>query len=166
MKWMMMAMAAIVLSVGFAACSSSDDDDDNGGGSSTQAYGELKLNIKLSEDALSVADFTIKYLDETGTEKTENINSTNYTKDIKFNSLPATVKYTVSATVKESLPDKEKFDISITDASEAGKVSGKEYKGANLHLTSVTGKGVAKEKVADYITKVCKNWSNNVTISK
>lgn len=165
MKWMMMAMAAIVLTVGFAACSS-DDDDDNGG-SSKQTYGELELNIKLSQDALSVADFTIKYLDESGTEQTEQITSTSYTKDIKFKSLPAKVKYTVSATVKENLPAKEKFDITITDTSKAGKVSGNgEYKGANLHLTSVTGKGVNKDKIADYITKVCNNWSNDVTISK
>lgn len=43
-----MALLALVMSVGFVACSSSDDDDNNGGGNSTKkltkviSYGEGK----------------------------------------------------------------------------------------------------------------------------
>lgn len=164
MKLMMMAMAAIVLSVGFSSCSS--DDNDNKSEDTQQAYGEMNLNFTISEDALSVADFTVTYLDENGAEKSELITNTKFSKDIKFKSLPARAKYTITTAIKTTLPDKEKFDISIADNSTIGKVEGTTYDSCNLHKTSISGTGIKRTDIIGYITRACKDWGNDVTINK
>ena len=52
-KFLAMAIFAMVMSIGFVACSSSDDDDNNGGGSITSG----KKLMSISEDDGATASF-------------------------------------------------------------------------------------------------------------
>lgn len=112
-KWMTMALVAIVMSVGFAACSS-DDDNNNGGGSGNGNYA-LSIDLSYSEDLLSLMDITVTYTDANGQNKTEAVTSTTFKKQIVYPSKPSVIKYTVYRTRKSNVPDKDKFDITTAE---------------------------------------------------
>ncbi len=164
MRMMMMAMAAVAMMTGFASC---NKDSDNSVIPEKNYYPALKLDLKVSEDALSVADFTVTYLDGDGKEQTEAFNTTSFSKTIKFNSLPAKVKYSVTYTMKSTLPDKEKFDLSVYDSSKAGKTDGLNYY-SELKMTTLSksGKGLKKENIATGLEICYGNWGNEGTIEK
>lgn len=165
-RMMMMAMVAVAMMTGFASCSK-DSDGTNGLIPEKNYYPALKFDLKVSEDALSIADFSVTYLDENGQEKTEAFNTTSFSKTIKFNSLPAKVKYSVTYKMKSTMPDKEKFNLSIYDYSKAGKSDGTNfYSDLKLSTRSQSGKGIKKEKVATDFGIYYDNWSNEGTIAK
>ena len=164
MKMMAMALVAVAMTVGFAACSSSDDDN-NGGGGSQSITGKLNMNFTFSEDLLAVADIKVTYIDSDGkTEKTEDITTTTFNKEITYNSLPVTTSYTLQATLKSSYTvDKEKYDISIKDGSIVSSTSGARVQGTIF--TSTTG--VKKEGLERLLsTTTWKNLTFKATISK
>lgn len=120
MKMMFMAMTAVAITVGFAACSSNDDDPGLYLEESKQiAYGKLAIDLTFSDDLLSVADFTVHYTDADGQEKAEPISSNTFKKDIAFptSSFPRTVTFYLTCTIKENYPTKEKYNITLLDES-------------------------------------------------
>ncbi len=165
MRIMAMAVVAVAMAAGFASCSK--DDGANGLIPEKSYYPSLKFDLKVSEDALSIADFSVTYLDENGQEKTEAFNTTSFSKTIKFNSLPAKVKYSVNYKMKSTIPDKEKFDLSVYDNSKAGKSDGTNfYSALKLSSLSQNGKGIKKENIATDFGRYYDNWSNEGTIEK
>lgn len=165
-KLMMIALVAVAVMTGFASCSKSDSGSQVPGSDKTYTP-MLKMDLKISEDALSVADFTVTYLDENGQEKSEAFTSTTFTKTVNFNSLPAKVKYTVTYKMKSTLPDKDSFDLLISDSSKAGKSDGEgnfsalKFKTRNQH-----SKGTKKEKLEEALQRYYGKWSNEGTIEK
>lgn len=166
-KLMMVALVAVAVMTGFASCSKSDDSGSQVPGGSKTYTPMLKMDLKISEDALSVADFTVTYLDENGQEKSEAFTSTTFTKTVNFKSLPAKVKYTVTYKMKSTLPDKDSFDLLISDCSQAGKSDGEgNFSALDLKAYSRETKGVKKEKLEETLERYYGKWSNEGTIEK
>ena len=91
-KFMMMALAAVVLAVGFAACSSDDDDNDGPTPENpTMKESYMKLKLTFSEDYLSVFDVTLSYTDIDGSTKTETITTKEYSKNVTYTKTPSTM---------------------------------------------------------------------------
>lgn len=161
MKMMAMALVAVAMTVGFAACSSSDDDN-NGGGGSQSITGKLNINYTFSDDLLAIADIQVTYIDSDGkTTKTETITTSPFKKEITYNSLPVTTSYTLQATLKSSYPEKDKYNISIQNGSIISSTAGA-FKTGGTKGQETT---VKKENIEQAIAKL-KGYSLDGTISK
>ena len=139
-----MALAAVVLSVGFAACSS--DDDDNNGGSKpnpTEKSSYMQLKFNFSEDFLSIFDVTLSYTDADGSTKTETITNKEYSKNVTYAKTPSTISYEVKPTVKANYPTKDTYAISYSYEATLVK-NGSTKSGGNSGSTSVKGDNVAE----------------------
>lgn len=147
-KFMMMALAAVVLTVGFAACSS-DDDDDNGGSKPepTEKASYLEMNFSFSEDMLSLFDLTVTYTDVDGSNKTETISTVDYSKKVNYTKAPSKIAYEVKAAKKANYPTKDSYAIKI---SYSHKISKNGEYGSGGISTTTTIKG---DKVEDLIKK-------------
>lgn len=165
MKIMAMAVVAVVMAAGFASCSKSDDNGINPS-TSTNYYGVMKINLKLSDDVLSLADITVTYTDENSKEHTETLTTGTFTKDIKFNSLPAKALYKVSYKMKENLPNKESFDIAITDDSSTGKTDGTKFPILVLSKYDRESGGVSKDMAETIIKDFCSTKGFDKTLEK
>lgn len=109
-KFMMMALAAVVLAVGFAACSSDDDDNDGPTPENpTMKESYMKLKLTFSEDYLSVFDVTLSYTDIDGSTKTETITTKEYSKNVTYTKTPSTMSCQVKV-------NKKKVDYSAKDS--------------------------------------------------
>ena len=166
---MAMALVAVAMTVGFAACSSSDDDN-NGGGSSQPLVGKLKMGLTFSDDLLAIADIKITYTDSDGkTEKTEDITTTTFNKEITYTSLPVTTNYALQITLKSNYTEKDKYNLSIdTRGSAIYSTRGDGAIGLRQNTNFINTTGVKKENLEKYlavesVTK-CKTFS--ATISK
>lgn len=124
LKLMMMAIAALFLSVGFAACSS--DDDNNGGTTNTPeaVTGKLSLNFTVTEDLFNVADIKVTYSDETGKDVTETLSSAEFNKTVTYTQLPVTSKYSIKATLKDNYPQKSTYKFGINYSYSFRKLKG------------------------------------------
>lgn len=168
MKMMAMALVAVAMTVGFAACSSSDDDN-NGGGSSQSLVGKLNMNLTFSDDLLAIADIQITYTESDGqTKKTENITTNTFKKEITYNSLPVATSYTLQITKKSSYTEKEKYNLSIQNGSSISSTRGDgTINGLKENNKSVTTSGVKNENLDDFFAN--KAWTGlglSCTISK
>ena len=120
MKMTAMALAAVALVVGFAACSS--DDDDN---KTPEEKGEMTVTTTISYDineaiATDKADYpdavfnpdfiktTITYYDENNKEITEEIKDGKFSKTITYKKFPAKVGFTINY----ELLDENNLDLS------------------------------------------------------
>ena len=120
MKMATMALAAVALVVGFAACSS--DDDDN---KTPEEKGEMTVTTTISYDineaiATDKADYpdavfnpdfiktTITYYDENNKEVTEEIKDSKFSKTITYKKFPAKVGFTLNY----ELLDENNIDLS------------------------------------------------------
>ena len=120
MKMATMALAAVALVVGFAACSS--DDDDN---KTPEEKGEMTVTTTISYDineaiATDKADYpdavfnpdfiktTITYYDENNKEVTEEIKDSKFSKTITYKKFPAKVGFTLNY----ELVDENNIDLS------------------------------------------------------
>ena len=144
-KFMMMALTTIMMSVGFAACSS-DDDGYNGG--SDNGYYALSIDLSYSEDLLSLMDITVTYTDANGQDKTEAVTSTTFKKQITYSSKPSVIKYTLNRTRKSTIPDKDKFDITIAESIKPLLIkNGASYVVSDIKERNTSAKGVKKEEL-------------------
>lgn len=125
-KFMMMAIAALFLSVGFTACSSDDDDNNNGNtpGASEAVTGQLRLNFTVTEDLFNVADIKVTYSDETGKDVTETLSSAEFNKTVTYTQLPVTSKYSIKATLKDNYPPKSTYKFGINYSYSFRKLKG------------------------------------------
>ncbi len=164
MKIMAMAVVAVVTTACFASCSKSDDESGNGSGSNY--YGEMKLNLKVSEDVLSLADITINYTDANSTEHTEKLTSAGFKQNFRFNSLPARAKYKISYKMKETTPSKETFDITYTDDSYAAKTDGTKSAVMLVSKKFKESLGVNKQEAEGIIKLFCNEAGFDQTLQK
>lgn len=170
MKMMAMALMAVAMTVGFAACSSSDDDN-NGDtpGSATVVGGKVEYNITIPEDLLAVANVNFVYKDENGNDKTESVTSKDFKKEIIYNKLPATAYSYFEVKLKKNYTHKETYDFSYEKTIYFGTISSdnKFIKKKGSYSTGGLNE-IADAKIADYIKKNSKNMLPRVstTITK
>lgn len=123
-KLMMMALVAIVMSVGFAACSSSDDDDNNTPEQPEQpkTYGFTNLRLEFSDDLLAIANVSLTYTAEDGTTKTEAVTTTKISKDITYTKETTDAMYAIKITLKENYEEKDLYHIVIDNTGTSSSV--------------------------------------------
>ena len=119
MKMTAMALAAVALVVGFAACSSDDDDNKNTPEEEISVQSTISYDIKKSidvdksryPDTMFNPDFiktTITYYDENNKEITEEIKDGKFSKTITYKKFPAKVGFTINY----ELLDENNLDLS------------------------------------------------------
>lgn len=145
-KFMMMALAAVVLTVGFAACSSDDEEDKPINPEKTESY--LDLNLTFTDDILAVFDVTVTYTDATGSDKTETVTNKEFSKKITYSKAPSTIAYSVKVVKKATIPAQDSYKIGCTTKTTLCK-NGKGV----LHSTSVNTQTSAS-KLDAYINRV------------
>lgn len=157
-KLMMMAIAAIFLTVGFAACSS--DDDNNGGttDSPEAVTGKLSLNFTVTDDFFNVADIKVTYSDETGKDVTETLSSSEFQKAVTYTQLPVTSKFSIKATLKDNYPQKSTYNLGINYSYKFLKLKGEkviDHQGDNnvKNLNSIK---------AENLNTAIKEFNNNL----
>lgn len=100
-KYLFLAMVAIVSSAAFVACGSDDDEETKVETKKSSFY----YAFSFSDDILSVADVTISYIGTDGVEKSETVTSTSWSKTFTEN------KYDVSAGVSLSMKLKNGVEL-------------------------------------------------------
>lgn len=119
MKMMAMALMAVAMTVGFAACSSSDDDNNGGGSNPSEKYSAtMTINFDgeapfltgdiSQEEVLKYTEIIITYYDENGNKQNIIYDGTPINKTITYNKLPCKIGYSIVSQIK----DNYEFDLS------------------------------------------------------
>ena len=171
MRMMAMALMAVAMTVGFAACSSSDDDNNGGGGTTPEkpkiTAGKAVFDITFPGDLLAVADVTFIYTDADGREKTENVTSTNFKKEVVYTKLPVNVSYTCKATLKSNYTPKDKYNFPLSGEISYGIITSDGKFTSTSKAGVVPGiNGVKGENLEKYLKQFSSLIKGSFTIDK
>lgn len=148
LKYLLMAMFAMVIAMSFTACG--DDDDDQG--QETAKKSEFSYSFTFSEDVLTLANVTAYYIDATGAESSEAITSTTWQKTFTASKFDVSTGVKITVVAKDGVTlSKEKYDLKMVPSILVSTSNGGHYLS---NAGSVNSTGTQAEYVLSMLSKL------------
>lgn len=157
LKMTLVVAMTIPMLLSLSSCGNDDEQDEQK--KETTYKAGFELTYKAVGELLSVADITVSYYDENGELRSEPITKPEWKKEITYKKIPANAGFKIICTIKNPLPDKDKFDIGYEYDGSVNLL--KEKTDESVTSRALIGKNSAKGAKRDAIGKFLKTYEVN-----
>ncbi len=147
-------LCMIAMSVVVTACGGSDDPSSDPTDSKVNSV-EFTYEMEFDNQLLSLCNVSVTYTDGNGNSQTEQVTANEWSKTVRANAVPATLKRTVNLTLKSAPVAGSKYDLRIREgySYNALNKSGIALLSGSDH-SIVAPKGIESDKLETYITQL------------